>query len=330
MRARRKLLFAAGAVAALWPAQHFAQQQKKIPRIGFLRPSRRGSSMRLRFEAFRQGLQELGYVEGKTIIIEERSAEENYDRLPGLAAELVRLKVDVLVADGGTPSILAAKKATQTIPIVFPSVGDPVAQGLVTSLSRPGGNLTGLSLQSPDAAGKRLQLVKQLVPKARRIGFLTNPMNAGSAPILREIQSAAEKIGIDLDVIEARSPAEIDDAFAALRHRGVDAIILFSDQMLVAQSSRISILAARFQLPAIGENSVFPESGGFASYGPDRLDMLRRAAGYVDKILKGAKPGDLPIEQPTKFELVINHGTAKALGIMLPQAVLLRADRVIE
>jgi putative ABC transport system substrate-binding protein len=327
--ARRRKLLAALIAAGLGIHTRGFAKYSKIPRIGFLRQSR-SSVMRLRFDAFRQGLRDLGYLEGKTIVIEERSADEQYERLPSLAAELVRLNVDVIVADGGTPTIMAAKNATSTIPIVFPTVGDPVAQGLAKSLSRPGGNLTGLSLQSADAAGKRLEFIKQVVPQAKRIVFLTNPVNASSAPILRGMQSAAQKFAIELDVVEARSPAEIDEAFAVIRHKRADAVALLSDQMFIDQASRISILAAQLRLPTIGEHNVVPESGGFASYGPDRLDMLRRAAGYVDKILKGAKPADLPIEQPVKFELVINRGTAKALGLTLPQAVLLRADRVIE
>lgn len=329
MDARRRTLLAALIAAGLGTPTHGFAQQSKIPRIGYLRASR-SSVMQRRFEAFKQGLRELGYVEGKTILIEERSAESKYDRLPALAGELVRLKVDVILADGGTPSIMAAKNATQTIPIVFPTVADPVAQGFARSLSRPGGNLTGLSLQAPDTAGKRLELVKQIVPDAKRIAFLTNPANPSSSPNLREMQSAAGKVGVHLQVMEARSPAEIDEAFAAIRQSRADAVVLLSDQMFIDQSSRISILSARLLLPSIGTNSEVPESGGLASFGPDRLDMLRRAAAYVDKILKGAKPGDLPIEQPVKFELVINQGTAKALGLTLPQAILLRADRVIE
>jgi len=281
-------------------------------------------------EAFRHGLRELGYVEGKTIIIEERSADEKYDRLPSLAAELVRLKVDVIVADGGTPTIMAAKNATRTIPIVFPTVGDPVAQGLVNSLARPGGNLTGLSLQSPDGAGKRLEFVRQAVPGAKRIVVLTNPSNASAPPILQGYADAAKKFGVQLEIVEARTPSEIPEAFAAIREKRADAVVLLSDQMFIDQAPKISILAAQAMLPSIGENDAVPQSGGFASYGPDRPDMLRRAAGYVDRILKGAKPGDLPIEQPIKFELVVNRGTAKALGIELPQAILLLANRVIE
>jgi len=286
--------------------------------------------MPVRLEAFRQGLRELGYVEGRTIIIEERSADEKYDRLPALAAELVKLKVDVIVADGGTPTIMAARNATRTIPIVFPTVGDPVAQGLVKSLARPGGNLTGLSLQSPDAAGKRLEVLKQVVPGAKRIALLTNPANASAPPILEAYVNAARQSGLQLDIVEARAPSEIPEAFAAIRAKRADAVLLLSDQMLIDQAPKISILAAQAKLPSIGENDAVPQSGGFASYGPDRPDMLRRAAGYVDRILKGAKPADLPVEQPIKFELVVNRGTAKVLGIELPHPILLRADRVID
>jgi putative ABC transport system substrate-binding protein len=224
--------------------------------------------MRLRFDAFRQGLRELGYIEGKSILIEDRSAEEQYERLPALAAELVRLRVEVIVADGGTRSILAARNATQTIPIVFPTVGDPVAQGFAKSLARPGGNLTGLSLQSPDSAGKRLEFVQEVLPGAARIAVLANPNNPFTIPVVREYQAAAAKMRIGLDVVNVRSAAEFNNAFATIKQRSVDALVVTSDALFTDQAPRISILAATLHLPSIGEYSVVAESGGFASYGP--------------------------------------------------------------
>jgi putative tryptophan/tyrosine transport system substrate-binding protein len=323
---RRKLLVA----AALSPAMPWlAGAQSKPARIGYLRPSR-SSQSRIRFEAFKQALRDIGYVEGKTIVIEERSAEGKRERLSGLAGDLVRLNVDVIVADGGTPTIMAAKNATATIPIVFPTVSDPVALGFAKTLSRPGGNLTGLSLQSAETESKRVDLVRQILPHAKRFGYLVNPSNPSAAPTLKQVRVAAAKAALSVDIVEARSPAEIDAAFATMREKRDDSVILHSDQMLNENASRIAVLSAKLSIPAIAASSEIAERGALASYGPERLEMLRQAAGLVDKILKGAAPAELPIEQPRKFELVINHATAKALGITVPQAVLLRADRVIE
>ena len=307
-----------------------AQQPAKVPRIGYLRASHGTPTSDARLVAFRQALRELGYVEGTTILIEFRSAGGKADRLAALAAELVRLKVDVIIAEGGTASVLAAKNASQTIPIVFPTIGDPVAQGVVTNLARPGGNLTGLSLQAPETTGKLFELLKEIVSGATRIAFLVNPDNPSLRPVLPEVQIAAQKLGVEILIVEARVPADFGGAFAETARWRADALVIWSDQMLVAQFSSLGRLAAKHKLPTISSNSALPEQGGLASYGPNRLDLMRRAAILVDKILKGAKPGDLPIEQPTTFDLVINLKTAKVLGLKIPSSILLRTDQIID
>jgi putative ABC transport system substrate-binding protein len=281
------------------------------------------------FAAFRGGLRELGYVEGRNIQIESRWAEGNYDRLPGLAADLVRLKVDVIVTYG-TPAAQAAKGATGTIPIVMAAIIDPVASGLVTSLARPGGNITGQSMMSPDLAEKQLQILKELVPKTSRVAVLHNPANPGNAPQVRHAQDAARALGVRLQILGARGPSEIDGAFAAMAAEQAGAVIVLVDAILQSNRARIADLAARHRLPAVYGLHEYAEVGGLLAYGPNRLDMFRRAATYVDRILKGAKPGDLPVEQPSTFTLVINLKTAKALGLTIPPSLLLRADQVIE
>jgi putative ABC transport system substrate-binding protein len=329
MMKRRELIVALGLCVLAAPLVSHAQTPTGVPRIGFMQDSATPFN-KARFEAFRQGLRELGYVEGKTVVIEYRNAEGKFDRLPALAAELLGLKVNIIVADGGAVTALAAKGATRTVPIVFPAVADPVSTGLVANLARPGGNLTGLSLQSPDTAGKRLQLLKEIVPRAKRIAFLVNPSNTSTAAVLREVQTASRTLGLEVQVVEAQAPAEFDVAFAEIARKRADALIVFPDSMFVAQSARIAALAAKLKLPTMGDNSALPESGGLVSYGANRLDMLRRAAIVVDKILKGAKPATLPVDQPSKFDLILNLKTAKALGLTIPPAVLLRADKVIE
>jgi putative ABC transport system substrate-binding protein len=307
----------------------------KVPRIGLLSPSapfdagRNPSDLAVLFAAFREGLRELGYVEGQNIKIESRWAEANYDRLPGLAAELVGLKVDVIVTYG-TPTSLAAKRATSTIPIVMAAIIDPVASGLVTNLARPGGNLTGQSMMSPDLVGKQLELLKEVVPKVSRVALLHNPANPGNAPQAQHGQDAARALGVRLQLLEARGPSEIDSAFAAMTNEQAGAVIVLVDAILQGNRTRITDLAARHRLPAVYGLSEYAEAGGLLAFGPSRLDLFRRAATYVDKILKGAKPADLPVQQPTKFELVINLKTAKALGLTIPPSVLVRADQVIE
>ncbi len=306
------------------------QQAAQIPRIGFLSPDSPSDPRVLgRFRAFQQGLRELSYVEGQNIAIESRWAEGRWDRLPGLAAELVRLKVDVIVTYG-PPAIQAVKQATRTIPIVMAGVIDPETTGFVASLARPGGNITGLSLMAPELVGKQLEILKEVVPKVSRVALLGNPTNAGTAPQLRNAQNAARALGIQLQPQEARGPSEIDSAFAAMSKEQVGAVIVLVDLTLIAQRTRIADLAAKRHLPAVYGMRDHVEAGGLMAYGASVLDRYRRAAGYVDKILKGAKPADLPIEQPTKFELVINMKTAKALGLTIPPSVLLRADQLIE
>ena len=290
---------------------------------------RNPSALAILFGALRESLRELGYVEGQNIAIESRWAEGNYDRLPGLAAELVGLKVDVIVTYG-TPASLAAERATGTIPIVMAGIIDPVASGLVTNLARPRGNITGNSMMSSDLVVKQLEILKEVVPKASRVALLANPANAGNAPQARRAQDAAAALGVRLQLLEARGASEIDSAFEAMTKEQADAFIVLVDAALLDRRTQIADLAARRRLPAVYGLSDHAEAGGLLAYGPNRLAMFHHAATFVDKILKGAKPGELPIEQPTKFELVINLKTAKALGLTIPQALLLRADEVIQ
>ena len=311
------------------PLSGEAQQVARLPRIGLLYPTSPDDPRVPRLSgAFLQGLRELGYVDGQNITLEYRWAEGHYDRLPGLAAELVRLKVDMIVA-AGPPSIQAAKEATATIPIVMSSVGT-VATGFVASLARPGANITGISLMSPDLVGKQMELLKEIGPKISRVAVLTNPDNATSATLLRRAQDAARALGIRLQSLEARNPSEIDSAFAALSAERADAGIVLGDTVFLDQRTRIADHAVRRRLPTVFAFSEFVEGGGLLAYGPSLADGYRLATTYVDKILKGAKPADLPIGQPATFELVINLKAAKALGLVIPQAVLQRADRVIQ
>ena len=312
-----------------------AQQAGKVPRIGLLSPAspsdagRKPSDLAVLFAAFQDAMRELGYVDGQSIKIESRWAEDNYDRLPRLAADLVRLKVDVIVTYG-TPASQAAKRATGTIPIVMAAIIDPVASGLVASIARPGGNVTGQSMMSPDLVGKQLEILRELVPKVSRVTLLHNPANPGNAPQVRNAQDAAGALGLRLQPLGARDPSEIDNAFAAMTNEQSGAVIVLVDAILQENRTRITDLAARHRLPAVYGLSEYAKAGGLLAYGPNRLDMFRHAVTYVDKILKGAKPGDLPIEQPQKFELIVNLKTAKALGLTIPQSLLLRADQVIE
>ena len=325
----RQLSLAALALATLaGPPAADAQRPGKVPRIGFLMPASPSVSAS-RIEAFRRGLLDLGYVEGKDILIEYRWAEGGYGRLPDLAAELVRLKVDVIVA-WGTPGALAAKNATSTIPIVMPAAADPVASGLVASLARPGGNVTGLSLMSPELGGKRLQLLKEVVPGASRVAILSNPTNAWHAAYLRETDAAARVLGVQLQPLEIRAPEDIDRAFQAAIRGRASALTVVEDFLVFTHRARIVALAAKSRLPAIFAWREAVDGGGLMSYGTNISDLDRRAATYVDKILKGAKPADLPVEQPTRFELVINLKTAKALGITFPPSILIRAPEAIQ
>jgi len=307
-----------------------AQQAGKVPRIGFLgvtSPSDRPSHL----DAFRQRLRELGWVEGQNIVIDYRYAEGRVDRLPDLAAELVRLKVDLIVASAGTQAATAAKNATETIPIVMIYVRDPVGTGLIASLARPGGNVTGVSGSAGlELFAKQLELLKETVPKIRRVAILSNPDNAYHQLAIREVNVAARSLGVQLQLLEARGPNEFDGAFAAMAKERVGALLVLSDAIFGSHRTRLADLAARSRLPAAFGVRDDVEAGGLMSYGPSILDSYRQAATYVDRILRGAKPAELPVERPTKFELVINMKTAKALGLTIPQSVLLRADHVIE
>jgi putative ABC transport system substrate-binding protein len=304
-----------------------AQQPKKIPRIGILsaavppgNPARR--------EAFRQGLRELGYVEGKNIIIEYRFAEGKLDRLPALAAELVRLKVDVIITTGPTVT-RAAKEATSTIPIVMAQDPDPVGNGFVASLARPGGNITGLATLRPELSGKRLELLKETVPKLSRLAVLGTSTMPGNAQALSETELAAGAFGVKLQYLDVLGPKDIETAFREASKGRADAVLAVAGSVLLSQRTQIADLAVKSRLPAIYYDPQFVEAGGLMTYGVSFTDLDRRAATYVDKILKGRKPADLPVEQPMKFEFIINLKAAKQIGLTIPPNVLVRADKVI-
>ena len=305
-----------------------AQPTAKTPRIGILEASPPAARAYL-WEAFRQGLIELGYVEGRNIAIERRFAEGQWDRLPDLAAELVRLKVDVIVA-GPTPSIRAVQQATRTIPIVMAISGDPVGTGFVASLAHPGVNITGLSVMTSELVGKQLALLKEVVPNVSLVAVLWNPANPLGAPQLREAKVAAQALAVQLQVLEVRAPTKFDGAFAAMTRARAGALLILPDAIFSVNRSRLADLATKSRVPAMYGWREFAEAGGLMSYGPHYADLFRRAATYVDKILKGAKPADLPVEQPSKFELVVNLKTAKTLGLTIPASLLLRADSVVE
>ena len=319
----------AGAVLSIVMAVSAAegQQPVKVPRIGVLTLSVASSTPI--FEAFRQGLREHGYVEGRNIALEFRFAQGRPEKLPAMAAELVHIKVEVIV----TESWLAAreaKHATETIPIVTAIHGDPVGGGLVASLTRPGGNVTGLSLLAPELSGKRLQLLKEVTPKPTHVAAIWNAANPAAARFLAETRAAARSLGLQLQSVQVRSPPDLDAAFEAVAGARPSALITLPDGMLLANKTRIIEFAAKSRLPALFPDQEFAEAGGLMAYGPSLASNFRRAASYVDRILKGAKPADLPIEQATKFELVVNLKTAKAIGLTIPPSVLGRADQVIE
>jgi putative ABC transport system substrate-binding protein len=305
-----------------------AQQPTKIPRIGYL-SANSPSSESARTEPFRQRLRELGYVEGKNIVIEWRYAEGKLDRLAELAAELVRLKVDVIVT-AGTGSTRSANEATNTIPIVMTQDPDPVRNGFVASLARPGGNITGLSTLQPELSGKRLELLKEIVPKLSRVAVLGTSTNASNAQSLRETELAAGALAVKLQYLDVRGPKDIEAAFRAAREERADAVLVLGGPVLASQRTHLADLAVKSRLPAIYWRSVIVEAGGLMSYAVNFTDLDRRAATYVDKILKGRKPADLPVEQPTKFELIINLKAAKQIGLTIPPKVLARADKVIK
>ncbi|HSL78114.1 MAG TPA: ABC transporter substrate-binding protein [Pseudolabrys sp.] len=316
------------AAAAAWPLEARTQQRSNVPRVGYLFSFTRAEGEHL-WEACRQGLRDLGYVEGQNIILEPRLAEGHNERLATLAAELVQLKVDVIVA-AATPASRAAKAATSTIPVVFVAVGDPVKAGLVATLAQPGGNVTGLSLLTSDLSGKRLSLLMETVRRVARVAILMNPDNPISAVFLEETKLAAQQLRTELQPFNARNPEEIAQAFAVAAGQRIDAVIVFDDPVLWSYRAQIVALADVRKIPAVYGYRDFVDQGGLMSYGPDRPDQYRRTAIYIDKILKGAKPSELPIEQPTKFELIVNRKTAKSLGIELPASVIVGANEVIE
>jgi putative ABC transport system substrate-binding protein len=303
-----------------------AQQPTKIPRIGFLFGASPLANAG-RIEAFQQGLRELGYIEGKNVIIEVRYAEGKLDRLPALAAELMRLNVDLIVTAG--PAVTRPLKEAITIPIVMAFDSDPVGSGFVASLARPGGNITGLSSLSPDLTGKRLELLKETVPKLSRVAVLGNPDNTATALNFKEAEVAARAHGLQVQSLEVRGPNDLDSAFSTMIKGRAGALLPLGDSVVVFHRERIVNFAAKNRLPSMHGDKAWVEAGGLMSYGPDVLDNFRRVATYVDKILKGTKPADLPVEQPKKFEFVINLKTAKQIGLTIPPTVLARADRVI-
>jgi len=327
---RRQLLTLIGASALAAPLASFAQQQGKVWRVGFL-------ALRhvdfvdtdYYYGPFRQGMRELGYVEGRNLAIEWRSAEGKSERLLDLAAQLVQSKVDVIVT-AGTPATSAAQKATATIPIVIANANDPVGSGFVKSLSHPGANITGLSNLAADISPKNLEMLLSIVPKLSRVAVLLNPDNSGHAAILKSTQAAAQKLNIKVLPAEARTAQEIERAFSVMAREHAGAVIIVIDAFFVQQGRQIADLAAKHRLPSMSGSREYVEAGGLMSYGQNLADNYRRAATYVDKILKGARPGDLPVEQPTTFELFISRKAAKALAITIPQSILVRADRVIE
>jgi len=304
-----------------------AQPPKKA-RIGYLSANPQ-SDWKDAFEAFRTKLHALGYIEGQNLLIESRYAEGRYERLPQLAADLVRLKVDVIFAFT-TPGSLAAKKATSTIPIVFAGVSDPLIPGLVATLTRPGGNVTGVTLITPELSAKRLSLLKEAVPTALRVAVLANPNFPASSSIVAETRLAARALGVEIQVVEVREPQELAKAFGTMTAAKAHALVVVPDPMFVSQRRRIAELAASSRIPAMYHLRLFVEAGGLMSYGADHVEAFQQGAVLVDKILKGAKPADLPVEQPWRFVMAINLKTAKALGLTIPQSLLLRADHVIE
>lgn len=327
MTSRKLVAIAALALGVLWlPLTSDAQRSAKTTRIGYLTPS----SQPAREEVFRRELGRVGYTEGPDFLIEYRSANGSFDRLPGLAAELVALKVDVLVAVV-THAALAAKKTTTTIPIVMLGVADPVRVGLVASVARPGGNVTGTSMLAADVVGKQLEVLKELLPRASRIATLWNAANSVFQKLqLGRVQAAAAKLKMQIQLFEARAPDQLDRAFMLMAKQRPDALLILADPMFVAHWARIAELAARHRIPAVSGASDYADAGGLITCGPDYLEPYRRSATYVDRILKGGKPAELPVEQSTKFELVINARAAAALGIAIPRSLVGRADRVVK
>ena len=334
---KRRYLVAAICAAAgasiVRPVQLRAQQTGKLPRIGYMMTgSRDPLVVRQGTDAFRQGLRDRGYAEGENIVIEYRSADGNIERFPSLAAELIRLGVDVIVA-ANTPAGLAAQRATTMIPIVVSVMGDPVADGLVASLARPGGNITGSTFLGPELVPKRIEVLKEALPGISRVAVLWHPSGYGertTKDMLRDAEAAATAVGVQLRFVDARGAGDFDRAFSAIAAEHADALMVFPSPMFFNEGRQIVELAAKYRLPSISMAKELVQIGGLMSYGASIYDLIRRSATFVDKILKGAKPADLPVEQPTKFELAINLKTAKAFGLTIPQSLIYRADEVIE
>jgi len=325
---RKKFIFLAlGPLLSALSVSAEAQQPKKIPRIGYIAAR---SGPEANEKAFLEGLQALGYFEGQTIVIEWRYAQRKLDRLPELASELVRLKVDLIVTSGGYPTVQAAQKATTTIPIVMANVNDAVELGLVASLAHPGGNTTGISSLTPELSGKMVELAKETIPKASQVATLANPSGLNWKLNRKVMEGAARSLGMQLLAIEIRGPDDLESAFELARKKRADALIFPASGFFALYRQRILELAAQSRLPAIGNSARWAEEGCLIAYGPNVAEFYRRAATYVDRILEGAKPADLPVERPTKFEFLINLKTAKALNLTIPQSVLFRADRVIK
>jgi putative ABC transport system substrate-binding protein len=323
---RRNLLLALALNLAVAATHAWAQQTNKVPVVGLLTVG--ASPDDPLFAVWRQGLRELGYEEGRNLKSEFRTADHP-DRLPGLAEELVQLKVDVIVATS-TPAAQAVKRATSTIPIVMSLVADPVGSGLVANLAHPGGNVTGLSSMVAELSAKRLQLLKETIPRLIRVAVLWNPDMPWHAKGIEELKAAAPSLSVELSFVGVRTPEDFDPAFSAVSRARAQAMYLLDSPLLYVHRMTLAKRASKARLPTIHQSRTYTDAGGLVSYGANYADLMRRSAGYVDKILKGAKPGDLPIEQPTKFELVVNLKTAKALGITIPQSILLQADEVIK
>jgi putative ABC transport system substrate-binding protein len=323
-----KLVFVAAALLSALATNAQAQQPSKVYRIGYIQAPP-ASALATRRDAFRQGLRELGYIEGKNLIVEFRFAEGKPARVPELVAELIALKVDVIVT-AGPADTRAAKEATRTIPIVMAQDTDPIGNGFVASLARPGGNITGLATQSPEVTGKQLELLKEIVPKLSRVAIMSSSNIPGNAQAVKEAEAASSALGLNLLHLDIIEPKDIENAFKAVKDGRAEAILVLGSPVLNTRRAQLTALAARSRLPATYTRPEYVEAGGLMYYATNYNDLFRRAAYYVDKILKGAKPGDLPVEQPTKFELVINLKTAKQIGLTIPPNVLARADRVIK
>jgi putative ABC transport system substrate-binding protein len=322
---KRRAFVATSLAISLAPLIAHPQPARKMYRIGWLQPAPLAAPWT---DGFRQGLRELGYVEGKDLVIEYRWGDGRFDRLQDLATDLVRLNVDVIVS-GNTAALLVLKRMTTSIPVVMLGPGDPVAARLIDSHARPGGNITGITQMAPELSAKRLELLKQVIPKLSRLAVLTNSANPQTTLALQETADAARTLGLAVQALDAKAPAELDAAFSAIAAGQAQALVLLPDSMHLSQRKRIIEFAAKHQLPTVSHFRQFVADGGLLAYGPDVPDIFRRGATFVDKIIKGAKPADLPVEQPTKFELVVNLKTAKTLGVGVPSSLLLRADEVI-